>query len=56
MSTMSGSKAALKAINDAIRQQKFDDAVAQAQEFIKKESKNYQGYRNPDEQPRGAHS
>ncbi|KAK7431520.1 Superkiller protein 3 [Neonectria magnoliae] len=41
---MSGSKAALKAINDAIRQQKFDDAVTQAQEFLKKESKNYQGH------------
>lgn len=40
---MSGSKAALKAINDAIRQQKFDDAIEKAQEFLKKEHKNYQG-------------
>lgn len=44
LSTMSGSKAVLKAINDAIRQQKFDDAISQAQEFLQKESKNYQAY------------
>ncbi|KAH7157129.1 hypothetical protein EDB81DRAFT_414037 [Dactylonectria macrodidyma] len=41
---MSGSKATLKAINDAIRQQKFEDAISQAQEFVKKEPKNYQGH------------
>ncbi|CAM1503836.1 Fc.00g014270.m01.CDS01 [Cosmosporella sp. VM-42] len=41
---MSGSKAILKAINDAIRQQKFDDAITQAQDFLKKESKNYQAH------------
>jgi hypothetical protein len=39
---MSGTKAALKAINDAIRQQKFDDAVTKAQELLEKDSKNYQ--------------
>jgi hypothetical protein len=38
------SKAALKAINDAVRQQKFDDVIEKAQEFLKKEPKNYQGY------------
>lgn len=41
---MSGSKAILKAINDAIRQQKFDDAISQAQDFLQKEAKNYQAY------------
>lgn len=41
---MSGTKAALKAINDAIRQQKFDDAVSKARELIEKDSKNYQGH------------
>ncbi|KAI5466851.1 hypothetical protein BGZ63DRAFT_346287 [Mariannaea sp. PMI_226] len=38
------SKAALKAINDAIRQQKFDDAVVKAEEFLEKDPKNYQGH------------
>ncbi|KAF4989405.1 hypothetical protein FGRMN_9130 [Fusarium graminum] len=41
---MSGTKAALKAINDAIRQQKFDDAVSKAQELLEKDSKNYQAH------------
>jgi hypothetical protein len=41
---MSGSKAALTAINDAIKQNKIDDAIEKAQEFLKKEPKNYQGY------------
>lgn len=40
---MSGSKAALKAINEAIRSQKFDDAIEKAQDFLKRETKNYQG-------------
>ena len=40
---MSNSKALLKAINDAIRQQKFDDAIEKAQDFLKKEPKSYQG-------------
>ena len=40
--TMSGSKAVLKAINDAVRQQKFDDVISKAQDFLKKEPKNYQ--------------
>lgn len=40
---MSNSKALLKAINDAIRQQKFDDAIEKSQEFLQKEPKSYQG-------------
>ncbi|UNI17453.1 Superkiller protein 3 [Purpureocillium takamizusanense] len=39
---MSGSKALLKSINDAIRQQNFDDAIEQAQGYLKKDPKNYQ--------------
>jgi superkiller protein 3 len=39
---MSGTKAALKGINDAIRQQKFDDAVSKARDLVEKDSKNYQ--------------
>lgn len=38
------SKAALKAIADAVRQQKFDDVIEKAREFLKKEPNNYQGY------------
>ncbi|KAL7790272.1 hypothetical protein V8C37DRAFT_182235 [Trichoderma ceciliae] len=38
------SKAALKGINDAVRQQKFDDAIEKARDFLKKEPKNYQGH------------
>ncbi|KAH7325020.1 hypothetical protein B0I35DRAFT_174053 [Stachybotrys elegans] len=41
---MSGSKAALTAINDAIKHNKFDEAIEKAQEFLKKEPKNYQGH------------
>ncbi|KYK54747.1 antiviral protein [Drechmeria coniospora] len=41
---MSGSKAALKAINDGIRQQKFDQVVQLAQDFLQQESKNYQAH------------
>ena len=41
---MSGTKAALKAINDAIRQQKFDDAVSKAKELMEKDPKNYQAW------------
>jgi len=39
---MSGTKAALKAIGEAVRAQKFDDAIQQAQDFLQKEQKNYQ--------------
>lgn len=39
---MSSSKALLKSINDAIRQQKFDDAIDQAQGYLKKDPKSYQ--------------
>lgn len=38
------SKAALKGIADAVRQQKFDDVIEKAREFLKKEPNNYQGY------------
>ncbi|KAM0254517.1 hypothetical protein ACHAQJ_006737 [Trichoderma viride] len=38
------SKAALKAINDAVRQQKFDDVIEKALDFLQKETKNYQGH------------
>lgn len=41
---MSGSKAALKAINDAIRSQDFDDAITKAQNLVEKDPKSYQGY------------
>lgn len=41
---MSGSKAALKAINDAIRTQNFDDAITKAQDLVDKDPKSYQGY------------
>lgn len=39
---MSSSKAQMKAIGDAIRQQKFDDAIEKSEAFLKKEQKNYQ--------------
>ncbi|EFQ27501.1 tetratricopeptide [Colletotrichum graminicola] len=39
---MSGSKAALKAIGDSVKQQKWDDAIQKATEFLEKEPKNYQ--------------
>lgn len=38
---MSSSKAALKAINEAIKQQKFDAVIQQAQDFLQKEPRNY---------------
>lgn len=38
------SKAALKAINEAVRQQKYDEVIEKAREFLKKEPKNHQGY------------
>ncbi|KAF4460478.1 hypothetical protein FALBO_12741 [Fusarium albosuccineum] len=41
---MSGTKAALKAINDAIRQQKFDDAASKAKDLLQKDDKNYQAH------------
>ncbi|POS72650.1 tetratricopeptide [Diaporthe helianthi] len=39
---MSSSKAALKAIADAVKQQKYDDALQQARDFTQREPKNYQ--------------
>jgi len=41
---MSSSKAQLKAIGDAIREQQFDDAIEKADVFLKKEPKNYQAH------------
>ncbi|PSR79861.1 hypothetical protein BD289DRAFT_374958 [Coniella lustricola] len=38
---MSSSKAAVKAIGDAIKQQNFDDAITRAQDFLQQEPKNY---------------
>lgn len=50
------SKAALKAINEAVRQQQFDEAIEKAQEFLKKEPKNHQGcVRSSDRQHLGLH-
>ncbi|RDA91287.1 hypothetical protein CP533_6328 [Ophiocordyceps camponoti-saundersi (nom. inval.)] len=40
---MSGHKAMLKSINDAIRQNKFDDAIKVARELLQKDANNYQG-------------
>ncbi|WYZ34104.1 hypothetical protein EsH8_I_000380 [Colletotrichum jinshuiense] len=39
---MSGAKAALKAIGDAVKQQKWDDAIQKASEFIDRDPKSYQ--------------
>lgn len=39
---MSSSKAALKAIADAVKQQKYDDALQQARDFTQREPRNYQ--------------
>lgn len=38
---MSSSKAALKAINEALKQQKFDTVIQQARDFLQKEPMNY---------------
>lgn len=40
---MSNLKAMLKSINDAIRGQKFDEAIAKAHELLQKEPRSYQG-------------
>lgn len=42
--SMSGAKAALKAINESIRGQKFDDAITQAKQLVNQDPKSYQGY------------
>ncbi|KAJ0310960.1 hypothetical protein COL516b_001660 [Colletotrichum fioriniae] len=39
---MSGAKAVLKAIGDSVKQQKWDDAIQKATEFLDREPKNYQ--------------
>lgn len=38
---MSSTKAAVKAIGEAVRQQKFDDAIEQAQSLLQREAKNH---------------
>ncbi len=38
----SGVKAQLKAIGDALKQQKFDDAAEQARTVLEADAKNYQ--------------
>lgn len=39
---MSGTKALLKAVNDAIKQSKWDAAIEAAEEIFQKDAKNYQ--------------
>ncbi|TPX18244.1 uncharacterized protein E0L32_002753 [Thyridium curvatum] len=41
---MSSAKAQLKAINELIKQQKFDEAVQQAESIVQKDPKNYQAH------------
>jgi hypothetical protein len=41
---MLNTKAQLKAIGDAIRQSKFEDALEQASLLVEREKNNYQGY------------
>ncbi|KAI8964188.1 TPR-like protein [Daldinia sp. FL1419] len=41
---MASVKTSLKAINDAIRQQKWDDALSQAENVISRDAKSYQAY------------
>lgn len=38
---MSGTKALLKAINEAIKQQKWDEAITAAEDVFQKDPKNY---------------
>jgi len=40
---MSGTKAALKAINTAVKAQKYDEAIQQAQKLLGADPKSYQG-------------
>lgn len=39
---MSGFKAALKGINDAVRSHNFDDAITKSQDLLKKDPQSYQ--------------
>jgi hypothetical protein len=41
---MSGTKSLLKAINEAIRQQRWDDAIEAAEDVFQKDPRNYQAY------------
>lgn len=40
---MSSLKGMLKSVNDAIRRESFDEAIAKAREVLVKEPKSYQG-------------
>lgn len=40
-SAMSGTKALLKGINEAIKQQKWDEAIEAAEDVFQKDPKNY---------------
>lgn len=39
---MSGTKAALKAINAAVQSQKYNEAIQQARDLLKSDPKSYQ--------------
>ncbi|KAK3990962.1 Superkiller protein 3 [Cladorrhinum sp. PSN332] len=41
---MSSSKALLKAVNDAVKQSKWDDAIEKAKELLEKDPKNYHAH------------
>lgn len=41
---MSSTKALLKGINEAIKQQKWNEAVEAAEDVLQKDAKNYQAY------------
>ena len=43
---MSSAKALLKAVGDAIKQQKFDDAIDKINQVLQKDPNSYQGYGN----------
>ena len=43
-SSMSSAKALLKAVGDAIKQQKFDDAIDKINQVLQKDPNSYQGY------------
>lgn len=44
---MSGTKALLKGINEAIKQRKWDEAIEAAEDVFQKDPKNYQAWEHP---------
>ena len=52
---MASSKAQLRAINDAIKGSKFDEAIEMARDFLSKDSKNYQAWANSSMPSNPAH-